>query len=198
MANPDQADSDSDGTGDACDGPSIKKAASLKTHGAAGTLAIDIPLDPVHAVTEPRLGNLLTLEVTFTREIFPADGQLDSEVTVTCGGVAVQPTLALNGRVLTIQTSCASQQCLTATFGGIVDSEGQQLKGIDHIHLGILAGDAKSSGAVNNTDIIMIRLHLGTEVKTSNCREDLNANGKINNTDIVWARGAWGGRVVCP
>ena len=195
--NPDQTDSDGNGIGDTCDTPLILKAVSLKAHVSVGTLAIDLLGSPGW-ITEPRFGDLQTLEVTYSRDMFPADAQLDDEVTVICGGDSAEPALALDGRVLTIQALCSSPNCLKVTLNGLVDSDGAPTKHVGSIYVGILTGDAYGDRAVTTSDYIYIRGRIGRSADANNCRADIDTSGSINAVDYIAVRGRISKCVTCP
>jgi hypothetical protein len=194
--NPDQADTDGDGIGDACDAPAIMSAVSRKAQGTAGTFGINLPLNPTMAATECRTGSTATIILTFTREVMPADGTLDTEVTLSNGQ---QPVLSLADRLLNIEVpSVASPSCLTATLSGLVSSDSLPLEGIDHVHVGILIGDSNNNGSVNAFDLNQVRAYLGQIATATNHRADVNVSGSINAFDINAVRARIGTSVTCP
>ena len=141
------------------------------------------------------------LKIPFRLEalsVLTADGQLDHEVTIACGGAPAQPTLTLNGRTLTIEAQCASPNCLTAALHGLVGSDGTPMEGAGSVHAGLLVGDANNDAKVNNFDILSIRGKMGQPADAGNYRADINANGLIDAFDILAARGRLGQSVTCP
>lgn len=181
--NPDQADYDLDGTGDACDAPAIISAVSRKWHEAAGAFDISLPLGCIGQAVECRTGSSLRVLITFTKEILPADGLLDNEVMLSSGQ---QLALTLDGRILTVEIwNVPSDMYLTMTLQGMIDQQGQPLEGANQVCLGILTGDVNGDRAVNVIDLAIADKQLNRPVNATNFRMDVTANGTINIFDLL-------------
>jgi hypothetical protein len=192
--NPDQADIDNDGIGDACDAPSILSAGSRRWHPAA-PFDIPIPIGCSSAAIECRTGSLPTIVAEFTRPIQPADGLLDDEVTCTPGSCAA----VIEQSVITIELAdVPDPSCLTITFTGLVDADDNPMDGPNQLCLAILGGDTTNNKAVNAFDLTRVRANLGQPVTSSNFRSDVNASGAINAFDLTAVRARLGHSLLCP
>lgn len=197
-ANADQADFDGDGVGDACDTPVIVWAASVKTHKGIGPIGIELPPAAARAITDPRRGLILTLEVTFTRDIRPADGVLDDEAMVVCGGNVAQSASTIDGCVLRIETPCSSPNCATATIQRLTALDGTPMLGIARLQVAVLTGDANGDGGVIWSDHSYLSARIGRPVEASTCRADVDCSGTIDTSDYIAVRGRFGHRLTCP
>lgn len=184
--NPDQADRDGDGVGDACSPPSLISAVSQKWHEAAGAFDISLPLDCHSLVTESRSGSPLRLVLTFSHDMQPADHVLDNEVVVSGG---LDSALGLDGRELTVDIwGATSRSCLGLTLHGLVDLEGRPIEGPSQLCLGLLAADVNGEAVVNIFDLVAVRNQLNQPVTAANFRADVDTNGMINILDLVAIR----------
>jgi hypothetical protein len=155
-------------------------AVSRKTHSAAGTFDVDLPLSGPIGV-ECRTGGASgdhTIVATFTNQIVAGNA------AVTSGTGSVAGAAALSGNTMTIAlTGVDNAQRLTITLSSVTDQFGQTFPDTP-ITIGFLLGDASGNGSVNGSDVSQVKLQSGQAVTASNFRNDVNANGSINGTDI--------------
>lgn len=158
--------------------PQLGTVESRKTHGAAGTFDINLPLSGNPGV-ECRTGGANgdhTLVFTFDGDISSIGG-----VTVTSiNGMATADTPIITGGVVTVNLHhVANAQKLIVTLASI-NAPGNNAS----VTMGVLLGDATGNGSVNASDISLTKSHSGQGAIGSNFRADINANGLINSSDI--------------
>lgn len=170
--------------------PVITAASSHKTHGSAGTFAIDVTA----GATECRGGGPTTLVVSFDQPIQRVSGLL-SDVTVSHGTVNA---LTINGNQLTINmTGATSAAKLTVGFSGIKNPSGQVSTAT--LCLGVLSGDSNADRKVDVLDLVAIRNNLNLSPTVANFRSDINADGSADIFDLVSVRNNFNAAVsVCP
>jgi hypothetical protein len=156
---------------------------SRKTHGSAGTFAIDIDNGqsangPV--TVEPRVrgaGHLI---------VFGFSGAVVSPGTISALdslGNAVAFQSAFQGQEISVLlTDVADNQRVTINLLGINGTSQTAAT------IGFLLGDVNGSRSVNATDISGIKARSGQTVNASNFQFDVNASGGINATDISAAK----------
>jgi hypothetical protein len=153
-------------------------AASAKTHGAAGSFNIALPLtgNPgIECRTGGASGNHQMI-VTF-----PAPVTISSAM-VSAGTGSVSST-TVNGNVVIVNlTGVANAQTITVTLAGV--SMGSNFGNVV-VPMALLLGDTTGNGAVNSSDISQTQSQSGQEIDPSNFREDVTANGAINSSDIA-------------
>jgi hypothetical protein len=153
---------------------------SRKTHGAAGTFDINIPLTGTPGV-ECRSGGAggnHTLIFTFKSNL--ASG----EVSVTNGGGSVSGTPTMSGNVMTVNlTNVPNAQRTTLTLHNMKDVANQELPDTT-VTVAFLLGDTTGNGSVVSSDVSQAKLQSGHPVTAANFRADVNANGSINGTDV--------------
>ncbi|MBL8522805.1 MAG: IPT/TIG domain-containing protein [Betaproteobacteria bacterium] len=156
---------------------------SRKTHGSAGTHAIDIDTatDVDGPVTvEPRArgaGHLI---------VFRFDGTITSP-----GTISVEDSL---GNGITFQSSFTGQE-LSIELPDVADNK-RVLISLDGVNgstqavaaIGFLMGDVNGSRAVNAADVTAIKARGGQVVDSSNFLFDINASGSITAADILAVR----------
>ena len=197
-ANPDQADSDNDGIGDACDAPSLVSAVSRKSHGTTAVFDVSLPLGGANPGIESRKGSTLLVVLTFTKEVQAADGVLDNEVTLSAGN---PPVLTPNGQEILVQAEgVPDASCVTVTISGLVDTEDRPLEGTTQFTMGKLKGDANGDGKTDQSDLEAVRGKIGQTVAQADCQYDVDANSTIDQLDLVVVRGALGRQIPtnCP
>jgi hypothetical protein len=159
------------------------RAVSRKTHGAAGTFDIDMPLTGAVGI-ESRSGsgsNSGNHQLVIT---FPVPVTVGNAM-VTTGQGAVDSVVTSGAEVTVNLTGVSNAQAIVMTLFSVND--GSRLRDIP-ISAGFLVADANQSGAVNSTDVGQVKAQAGQPVGASNFRSDVNASGAINSTDVSLAK----------
>jgi hypothetical protein len=156
----------------------LVNAVSTKTHGAAGSFDVSLPLGGEPGVECRSSGGNHTLVVTFTNSVLSGS----ASVTTGIGAVLGSPTFA--GNTMTVNlTGVADVQKVTVTLSGVTDALSQSLPDTG-VSVNMLVGDVTGNKAVNATDIVLTKSQSGAPVSSSNFREDVTANGSINAADV--------------
>ncbi len=173
--------------------PALLSAYSVKTHGAAGDLAIHLPLDG--GGSEPRTGGPTRIVVTFDQDVYGSGGPILDDVSLSAG---IVDDVTIDGNEVTVDLSgVPDATVLTVTFPGIVNDVG--LPSEDELCIRVLAGDVNGDGLVSVTDMVAVRNMLNQPVTARNCHIDVNADGSVSVTDMVAVRNNLGASVGnCP
>ena len=161
--------------------PIPSSAVSRKTHGAAGTFDVDLPLVPI--------GGAVGIEDR-TGAVAGAHQEVITFATpVTLTGVAVtsgtgSATFSGSGTaVITVDlTGVTDQQRLGVTLMNVNDGT---TTGDVLIPMGVLSGDTNANGSVNAGDVAQTKGQSGVVVGAGNFRNDVNSNGSINAGDVA-------------
>jgi hypothetical protein len=158
--------------------PMAQSALSRKTHGAAGTFDVPLPLSGNVGV-ECRSGgatNDYQMIINFA-------------TTVTVGSAAVTSgtgsvgSFTVSGSQVTVNlTGVTNIQRITVTLFNVND--GTHMGNVP-VSMGVLVGDVNGNAAVNASDVGLTKSQAGQVVSGSNFREDVNANGTISATDVA-------------
>jgi outer membrane protein assembly factor BamB len=172
----------------------LTSAVSRKTHGAAGTFDIPLPLSGSPGV-ECRTGGATgdyTQVFTFTNNVTSGN----ASVTGGIGSVSGMPVFS--GNTMTVNlTGVANAQTLTVTLSGVTDEFSQVLPDTP-VSVDMLIGDTNGNGVVNATDVAQTKAQVGQPVTSSNFRTDVNASGIINATDVAIVKAHSGGSISAP
>ncbi len=164
----------------------LTAAASRKTHGAAGTFDVNLPLTGEPGVECRSGAGNYTL-------VFAASNNLvsgNASVTTGIGTVSGSPTFA--GNTMTVNlTGVADVQKITVTLGSVTDSFGQVLPDTA-VSANMLIGDVNGSKTVSASDVAQAKSQVGAPVASANFRSDANANGSITSSDIALAKATSG------
>jgi hypothetical protein len=177
----------------AVDPPAIVSAESIKHHGDAGELGIDIPL--AGGAVEPRTGGPTILVVTFDGEVYGSGESLVNDVSLSIGTV---DNVTIDGHVVTIYLhGVPDATVLTVALPGIVNGAGHPSE--DTLCIRVLAGDVNGDGIVSVTDMVAVRNQLNQPVTAATCRIDVNADGLVSVADMVTVRNNLNAAVdLCP
>ena len=169
-----------------CARPTPQSAASRKTHGAAGTFDVDLPLSGTPGI-ECRTGgstNDYILIVTFPRAVV-VNGNPQAEITAGVGAVGSdgKPNggmVFVGGNTVTIPlTNIANAQTINITLFEVNDV------GNIILPMSLRAGDVNGNGAVNASDVSLTKSRIGQQVNDANFRADVNGSGAVNATDVA-------------
>jgi hypothetical protein len=171
--------------------PTVQSASSRKTHGAAGTFDIPLPLTGSVGVECRTTGgtNDYMIVVTFGGNVIVM-GSPQAQVTLGTGCVGSAGTCTGNvtviGNTVTIPlTNIANAQTISVRING-VNSAGADAPATDFtIPMSILIGDTNANGTVNAADVAQTKARLGHTVDATSFRSDVNANGTLNAGDIA-------------
>ena len=158
----------------------VRTAVSRKTHGAAGTFDVNLPLTGTPGV-ECRNGSGAGLNdhqivVSCASSVVALTDVLVVSGTVSGGSVGV------TGNVITLNlTGVPNAQRMILEFRGVSDGVNT---GNFTVPINFLVGDTSGNGNVNATDVSQTKLQSGQPVTTSNFRNDVTVNGTINATDV--------------
>jgi hypothetical protein len=170
--------------------PMVTAAVSRKTHGAAGTFDIAMPLTGTSGVESRTSGGTsdYTLVVTFSGNV-TVTGSPQAQVTsgtgcVGSGGVCTGNVM-VSGAVVTVPlTNVANAQVINVRINGVNSAADAPAANVD-IPMGILIGDTNANRTVNAADVAQTKGRLGQAVDGTNFRSDVNVNGSINAADTA-------------
>jgi hypothetical protein len=172
--------------------PTVQTAVSRKTHGAAGTFDINMPLTGSSGV-ECRSGGAThdySLVATFTGNV-NVTGMPQAQVITGSGCVGTggtcdpNGTVSVSGNIVTVPlTNIADAQVINVQINGVNSASDEPAVNVN-IPMGILIGDVNGNRAVNATDVALTKSQVGMAVGSSNFREDVNTNGTISSTDVA-------------
>ena len=158
--------------------PMAQNAFSRKTHGAAGTFDVPLPLTGNVGI-ECRTGGATNDYQTI----------INFATTVTVGSASVTSgtgsvsSFSVSGSQVTVNlTGVTNAQIITVTLINVNDGTSS---GDVPVSMGVLIGDVNGNGTVNATDVALTKSQVGMPVGSSNFREDVNANGLINSVDVA-------------
>jgi hypothetical protein len=155
-----------------------QSAFSRKTHGAAGTFDVPLPLTGSVGI-ECRSGgaaNDYQMIINFATSVTV------ESASVTSGSGSVS-SFSVSGSQVTVNlTGVTNVQRITVTLFNVND--GTHIGNVS-VSLGVLVGDVNGNGTVNATDVALTKSQVGQSVTMSNFREDVNANGTISSTDVA-------------
>ena len=171
--------------------PMVQSAVSRKTHGAAGTFDINMPLTGTSGV-ECRTGGAThdySLVVTFSGNV-TVTGMPQSQVVTGTGcvgsGGTCDPngTVSVSGNMVTVPlTNIADIQVINVQINGVNGASDEPAVNVT-IPMGFLTGDVNGNRVVNSTDVAQTKSQVGQNVGSANFREDVNASGTITATDV--------------
>jgi N-acetylneuraminic acid mutarotase len=158
--------------------PVPQSAFSRKTHGAAGTFDVPLPLTGNVGI-ECRSGgatNDYQMIINFATTVTVAS----ASVTSGTGSVS---SFSVSGSQVTVNlTGVTNVQRITVTLFNVND--GTHMGNVP-VSMGVLVGDVNGNALVNASDVSLAKSQVGQTVSGSNFREDVNANGLINSVDVA-------------
>ena len=172
--------------------PMATGAVSRKTHGAAGTFDINMPLTGSSGVEDRSGGGTkdYTVVATFSGNV-TVTGMPQAQVVVGTGcvgsGGICDPngTVSVSGNMVTVPlTNIADAQVINVQINGVNNASDEPAVNVN-IPMGILVGDVNGNRSVNASDVALTKSQVGQTVTMSNFREDVNANGTITATDVA-------------
>ena len=172
-----------------CNPLQLASVVSRKTHGAAGTFDVNLPLSGNAGVECRSSGGDHTLVYTFTNDVVSGNAAVTSGV----GTVSGNPTFS--GNTMTVQLAgVTDQQQITVTVSNVMDSFGQTLPDTA-VNAVMLIGDTSANRSVNSSDVAQIKSQVGTSVDSTNFRSDINVSGGITSSDVSQVKAAVGDSV---
>jgi len=158
--------------------PTPVSAASRKTHGAAGTFDVPLPLTGNVGVECRSDGatNDYQMIVNFANSVTV------ESAAVTSGTGSVSSFTVSGSQVTVNLTGVTNVQRITVTLFNVND--GTHMGNVP-VSMGVLVGDVNGNAVVNASDVSLTKSQVGQAVSGSNFREDVNANGLINSGDVA-------------
>jgi hypothetical protein len=167
----------------------LTSAVSRKTHGAAGTFDINLPLAGEPGL-ECRNGAGKHKFVFFFNNTVVSGG---ASVTLGTGTVLGSPIFS--GNTMTVNlTGVADVQKITVTLTDVTDTSSRVLPSTD-VSANMLIGDTSADKIVGSFDVRQTRLQVGVPVTSANFREDVKPDGSITSTDVRQVRSRVGNSV---
>ena len=160
--------------------PNLLGAVSRKTHGAAGTFDVNLPLSGAAGI-EDRQGQGVSNDTHQVVVTFTGGVSLDSSA-VTAGTGSVSSAVPSGSQVTINLAGVANAQTIAITLFGVND-------GVSALHdvvipMSLLLGDTTANGIVNSSDISQTKAQSGQPVTGTNFRTDVTVSGDINSSDI--------------
>jgi hypothetical protein len=158
--------------------PMAQSAFSRKTHGAAGTFDVPLPLTGSVGI-ECRSGGATN---DYQMIINFANSVTVGSASVTSGAGSVSSFTVSGSQVTVNLTGVTNVQRITVTLFNVND--GTHMGNVP-VFMGVLVSDVNGNAVVNATDVALTKSQVGQAVGSGNFREDVNANGTISSTDVA-------------
>ena len=159
-------------------GGALASAVSRKTHGAAGTFDIALPLSGEPGVENRSSGGRHTLVFTFVADVVSGS----AAVTGGVGSVLGSPSFA--GRTMTVNlTGVADAQKITVTLRQVTTVDLEVLPDLA-LNANLLLGDVNADRSVGLSDVSQTRAQIGVAVSAGNFRKDVKVDGTIDTADV--------------
>jgi serine protease AprX len=169
--------------------PQLNSAVSRRTHGAAGTFDIDLPLSGQPGVECRSTGGNYTEVFTFNTDVVSGS----AAVTGGIGSVSGSPTFS--GDTMTVNlTGVADVQKITVMLTNVTDPNGRVLPQVS-LSMNVLIGDVNANKTVNASDVALVKSQVGQVVSSSNFREDVNDDGSLSSSDVALTKSKVGNGV---
>jgi hypothetical protein len=158
--------------------PMAQSAFSRKTHGAAGTFDVPLPLTGNVGI-ECRSGgatNDYQMIINFMTTVTVGSASVTS-------GTGMVSSFSVSGSQVTVNlTGVTDAQRITMTLHNVND--GTHMGNVP-VSMGVLVGDVNGNAVVNSSDVALTKSQVGMPVGSGNFREDVNASGTISSTDVA-------------
>jgi serine protease AprX len=152
---------------------------SRKTHGAAGTFDVPLPLSGAPGVECRSSSGNHTFVFSFINNVVSGN----ASVTTGIGTVLGSPTFS--GNTMTVNlTGVTDVQKITVTLTGVTDTTAQVLPDTP-VSVNMLIGDTNANKSVNAGDLAQTKAQSGVVVTGANFRTDINVNGSVNAGDTA-------------
>ena len=156
----------------------MTSAVSRKTHGAAGTFDIGLPLSGLAGI-ECRSGGGGGVHQVIMRFATP---MTFSSASVVGGGTIPSGGATVSGNQITVNLSGVPNTArLFVTFSGVTN--GFDMSDVT-VPMGVLVGDTTGDGSVNSADISQTKSKSGQAVGVTNFRNDVTVDSSLNSADI--------------
>jgi hypothetical protein len=157
----------------------LASVVSEKTHGAAGTFGINLPIDGTRGV-ECRSGDRTAMVFTFEHNLLQV-GSLCAK-----GGIVTGAAIDKNDarRYIVNLKGVENASYVTVTLTGVHGSEGTYSETVSQ-EMGVLIGDTGGEGSVTSGDVNQTMAQIGQPVTISNFRQDVSINGYIKREDLT-------------
>ena len=176
--------------------PMVTSAVSTKTHGGAGSFAVNLPLTGSPGI-ECRLGggtSDYTMAVTFNGPV-TVTGSPQAELTAgtgcvgTGGSCDANGTVSISGNTVTIPlTNIGNAQVINVRLNGVNNAADVPLGAVMVPPMGVLLGDANGDAVVNSGDTALTKARSGQTTDGTNFRSDVNLDGIINAGDTAFVK----------
>jgi len=173
--------------------PALLTAVSRKTHGAAGTFDLALPIASPWG-DEGRKNGPTDLRFGFSEAVLPG---ASFAVTPSAGTATVTGT-ALLGTELAVSLSGATDvQWVRLAIQGVEDRAGNSVTA--EFRVGYLFGDINQDRVVNIVDAVMVKAKYNLPITTdSNFVYDIDCTGAVNIIDVVLNKAAYNHRLPAP
>jgi hypothetical protein len=159
---------------------SLTAAVSRRTHGAAGTFDINLPLSGDPGIECRDTAGDYTLVFMFNSDLL-----MLGDITLKSGTAAIDEDLIFSGATVTMNlTDVADVQTVTFTLSGFTNIYGQTLADTD-VSMSVLVGDIDATKKVAKSDFDSVKAEQRQPVDGTNFRNDIDANGVIDRNDGI-------------
>jgi FtsP/CotA-like multicopper oxidase with cupredoxin domain len=167
------------------------RVVSRKTHAAAGTYDIDLPVTGNPGI-ECRSGGAngnYTLVFTFAEALTSVDG---ASVTTGAGSVVSSQIDSSDAHNYIVNlTGVSNVQRITVSLTNVHGPAGS-FSSVVSAPMQVLIGDTTYNGVVNSSDVVQAKSRVGQSLNATNFRSDVNASGTVTSSDVALVKGQVG------